>query len=342
MAISSLDEGYEVGDLSVYPEEIDSTTELYAVRNNAETTLKNSLTFAGKTIVVEDATSFPSAGIIRVGPQIEEPTSPELIVYGSRTSTVFKDLQRGFAGSRQNFWCTGSLVANAVSAEPHNAVKDAIINIQQNLGLTTAEATSADETGPLNGILREMENKFLAPRPFFRATYLKGAPPLTVRFQNFTGSDPIRFLWDFGDGSSSIERNPTHIYQQEGIFTVTLTVITSTGGQGIATKTNYIEVSEENKLPFFYVQPLIGTSIETADELGGEPTSFEFVDQTDGEIVERFWIFDDGTDENQTDPNIHTTEHIYESPGSYDPSLIVVLSNSETRRVFFQDTLVVT
>src|SRR4051812_47666329 len=102
--ISSLDAGYKTGDLSIYPSGIDTTDTLYTVRNNAETFLTQGLTYSGKFIVVNDATKFPPAGLLRVG--------TELIYYGARTNTLFQDLKRGFAGSRQNQWPTGTAVGN--------------------------------------------------------------------------------------------------------------------------------------------------------------------------------------------------------------------------------------
>jgi PKD repeat protein len=55
----------------------------------------------------------------------------------------------------------------------------------------------------------------------------EGAPPLTVKFQGYVEEDeggPWKFAWDFGDGSTSTEQNPTHIYKTEGEYTASLTV----------------------------------------------------------------------------------------------------------------------
>ncbi|GAI26420.1 unnamed protein product, partial [marine sediment metagenome] len=278
---------YTTGDLSVYPEAIDSTDTLYEAKNNARTNLKNSLSYSSRIVVVNDTSSFPDQGLIRVGPDIGEPGSPELIYYGTKTATTFKDLVRGFTGSRQNFWQKGSIAANAIMAEHHNALKDAVLNIQSNLGIDQSAFAAATETGPLNGILRQQENRFLSPKPSFRSTYTSGVSPLVVRFHNFSRSDPLRYLWNFGDGTNSTEENPTHTYLNEGTFTVTLEMINSTGGTGIAQKLNYIEVNDDLTQPFFYVTPLSGTSVETANALtaGGsptDPTTFDLVDQTDG------------------------------------------------------------
>jgi PKD repeat protein len=51
-------------------------------------------------------------------------------------------------------------------------------------------------------------------------------------------------LWDFGDGTTSTEQNPTHTYMYKNIadYTVSLT-ITGIGGSGTETKTNYIHLN---------------------------------------------------------------------------------------------------
>ncbi len=47
-----------------------------------------------------------------------------------------------------------------------------------------------------------------------------GCAPYTVNFRN-TGRG-ASFLWNFGDGTTSTERNPSHTYTQGGVYTVTL------------------------------------------------------------------------------------------------------------------------
>jgi len=55
-------------------------------------------------------------------------------------------------------------------------------------------------------------------------------------------SAPTSWLWDFGDGSTSTEQNPVHIYESEGSFTVKLTA-TNSAGSDTETKENYITTS---------------------------------------------------------------------------------------------------
>lgn len=336
--LSSLDQNYVTGALSNFPDNLDTKDSLYEVKNNAETKLRTSLSYNGKLIIVEDASLFPEKGLLRIGPPPGKSGAAELIYYNLRTNDTFKELTRGFAGSRQNQWPAGSWATNAVTAEPHNAVKDAILNIQEKIG---TKNTPAD--GSLNDRLNYLEARFLAPKASFRAFPKKGPVNTKIRFQNFSEGDVVRYLWDFGDGTQSTDKHPQHTYLQEGLFTVKLSVITSTGGQGIATKDNYIEISNQEKESFFYVSPQeIGTSNVTAIQNGTTPTNFKFVDQTDGDVRQRFWIFGDGTENLvEENPNIHEIEHIYENPGVYDPSLLVVFSDENIRRIFLTKKVVV-
>lgn len=341
--ISSLDDGYETGDLSVFPVAIDDKDILYTATNNSKTALKQTLSYNGQTIIVEDTSSFPDKGIIRVGFTSEGQGNFELIAYNKKTGNTFQQLKRGFAGSKQNVWRPGeAYVTNSVVAEHHNAIKDALINIEVDLGLK-----ENPDPLSLNGILKQQEVRFLTPKPLFRAFPTKGPPSLQVRFQNFTTGHIVRHLWDFGDGGTSLERNPTHTYLQEGQYTVKLNIITSTGAQGVATKNLYITVDADENIPFFYVDSVLNPySVETASALtdGGNPTepkTFVFVDQSDGDIVQRNWVFGDGNQYTENHPDNHTISHIYSTPGEYDLTLILIYSNRRLKKVNLPEPLVV-
>ncbi|MEN6384979.1 MAG: PKD domain-containing protein [Phycisphaerales bacterium] len=50
------------------------------------------------------------------------------------------------------------------------------------------------------------------------------------------------WLWNFGDGTTSRDQNPVHLYTQPGIFNVSLKVTDATGATQTETKQNYIRV----------------------------------------------------------------------------------------------------
>lgn len=62
-----------------------------------------------------------------------------------------------------------------------------------------------------------------------------------VQFNDHSTNGPTSWLWDFGDGSTSIEQNPAHVYSQPGVYTVTLTAANA-GGNNTVTEMDYITV----------------------------------------------------------------------------------------------------
>jgi len=83
-----------------------------------------------------------------------------------------------------------------------------------------------------------------SPSTAFSATPLIGCTPLPVQLSNLTPTQPgLVYDWNFGNGSSSSEENPLHVYTQAGSFSVTLT---ATNGFGCATTVslpNYVNVT---------------------------------------------------------------------------------------------------
>lgn len=59
-----------------------------------------------------------------------------------------------------------------------------------------------------------------------------GCAPFTVNF-NSNGVNAQGYIWDFGDGTTSVEVNPTHVYQDEGVYTVMLVGYDSTSCSGL-------------------------------------------------------------------------------------------------------------
>jgi len=68
------------------------------------------------------------------------------------------------------------------------------------------------------------------PLAQFTADQTEGLAPLTVQFTNQSTGDITSWYWEFGDGETSTEQNPSHTYNSTGYFTVSLTV-TGPGGR---------------------------------------------------------------------------------------------------------------
>jgi PKD repeat protein len=73
----------------------------------------------------------------------------------------------------------------------------------------------------------------------FYSSRRRGTQTTYVRFYNQSSGDISSWLWDFGDGETSTEQKPTHIYTVPGTYTVSLTV-SGPGGSDTEIEENYI------------------------------------------------------------------------------------------------------
>ncbi|MCA9995152.1 MAG: PKD domain-containing protein, partial [Anaerolineales bacterium] len=148
---------------------------------------------------------------------------------------------------------------------------------------------------------------FIPPSPTadFSATPLTGLNPLTVQFSD-ESSHAGTWLWDFGDGNSSTEQNPSHIYTTAGTYDVSLTV-TNSQGDDTRTRTDYVTVTN----------PPAPTAAFTSDtQAGTSPLTVQFTDQSTNSPTSWAWDFGDGNSSTERNPS-----HIYNTIGSYTVSL---------------------
>jgi PKD repeat protein len=81
----------------------------------------------------------------------------------------------------------------------------------------------------------------------FDAENIAGGSPLTVTFKNNSFEGVQSYFWEFGDGQTSTEKNPVHIYQNQGVYSVTLTV-TGPAGSSSEKKINLIRAGEPSSV----------------------------------------------------------------------------------------------
>ncbi len=58
--------------------------------------------------------------------------------------------------------------------------------------------------------------------------------PLTIRFFDMSRGSPGSRAWDFGDGTTSSDQSPVHIYRQPGLYNVTLVVTRDDGSRRVS------------------------------------------------------------------------------------------------------------
>jgi gliding motility-associated-like protein len=136
-----------------------------------------------------------------------------------------------------------------------------------------------------------------------------------VQFTDLT-NEADEWLWDFGDGGSSINKNPSHQYADTGLFTVTLYAKNNGCAQSLI-KTNYIKVKPP--IARFDYQNNCDARLR-----------FDFIDRSVG-ATSWFWNFGDGTTSTDQNP-----VHIFPSFQIYNVTLTVTndtCSNSITKSI---------
>jgi len=165
----------------------------------------------------------------------------------------------------------------------------------ESLGNHTIKATSVDNNGSSTSdqvTVKLIEGAYTA----FTANPTSGDAPLTVNFTDQSNNNPTSWEWDFGDGSSSIEQNPSHTYNEMGSYDVSLTA-TNQDGSETKTETNFILVKGTFTDPRdsqTYSIVTIGTQTWFAENLNYEtPDSWWYEDdETNGDLYGRLYTWD--------------------------------------------------
>jgi PKD repeat protein len=132
-----------------------------------------------------------------------------------------------------------------------------------------------------------------------------GDVPLQINFTNLTNRDLNNWYWDFGDGTTGTEKNPTHTYITAGYFSVKLI-----GNDGYITDSityqNLIFTKQSYKLDF------------TADPMTGTiPLLVNFTNLTNKDLINWYWNFGDGGTSTEKNPS-----HTYNYEGTFNVILI--------------------
>lgn len=160
------------------------------------------------------------------------------------------------------------------------------------------------------------------PQALFTASPVEHMIPFTANFDGTLSYDPdgriVFYLWNFGDGAAGSGPQAMHVYEEDGEYTVLLTVIDDRGISGSSS----LMVQALNPLPSatFSYKPKSWDSRVSKYIVGcNERITFDASESTDdGEIVAYDWNFGDG--ETAQD---EVVEHHYPCAGTYNVVLTV-------------------
>ena len=132
--------------------------------------------------------------------------------------------------------------------------------------------------------------------------------PALVNFSASSSSGLI-YQWNFGDGSTSTSKNPSHTYLTNGIFDVSLIVTNAGGCSDTLTKTALVKI-----------KPPIIESLKGVPYLGCTPytANLSAVINSPDAVMSWLWYFGDGSTSTLPAPS-----HVYSTPGTYDLKLII-------------------
>lgn len=137
----------------------------------------------------------------------------------------------------------GNSTSNPTNRNVTNSTLTSITNFRNTLGFCLDQGCEAS----------------LAPVCSFIADNDSGCGgSLTVNFSDTSENTPNTWEWDFGDGNSSNEKNPTHTFSG-GEFTVSLLVANDIGDSNVVTQT--ITVSNGEQYPLVNVGPVDNNEI---------------------------------------------------------------------------------
>lgn len=183
-------------------------------------------------------------------------------------------------------------------------------------GSYTVTLTVTNASGSNTLVRTQYINVYATPTVDFSPSTTSGCFPLHVQFQDLSSAGAGNFitswLWDFGNGVTSTLQNPSVVYNNAGVYSVTLRVTNDKGCTKVLSRTNYINVTTGVDAGFTNTQPTVCQA----------PADISFTNTSTGPpTLSYLWDFGDGNFSAAVNP-VHT----YTANGTYIVSLITFSS----------------
>ncbi|MFN8283382.1 MAG: PKD domain-containing protein [Chitinophagales bacterium] len=150
-----------------------------------------------------------------------------------------------------------------------------------------------------------------------------------ITFNNLSTGNNLKFLWDFGDGTTSTDSTPTHVFADERNYDIKLKAYDGTGCEDNKTKNAFVRIKN------LHVNFTASPTFKTCPDLISD---FQLQAPPNTEYKNIIWDFGNG---NQSNNNNTHPQSVYTRSDSFDVKLVVVDTNNCSDTILKKDYIIV-
>jgi gliding motility-associated-like protein len=240
-------------------------------------------------------------------------------ICAQQTKAVFTNtsITDGIHNITTYVWNYGDNSTETLTGPPFEHTYTMVGNYNVSLKIT-------DSYGCVDSITKQNIVSSTKPIANFTTNDTLSCPTKNITFIN--QSTPINntatYVWNFGDQLSATEINPTHVYNADGLYTVSLKVTDAFGCVDSIVKNNLISIKSPKALF------TISDNFKTCP-----PLIANFTNNSVNNIANN-WNFDDGTTSSLVSPS-----HVFTTAGTYNTKLVVT-SNGGCQDSLLQQVII--
>lgn len=204
-----------------------STSSVFTVNDMLASSSISAITASSSGIITTNSTTIISNSVVDynttvrtvrrhsiVKTNVSAPSTPTLASKTATSITLTANSLNQFSKDSESMWQDSEIFTGLTASTEYIFV----VRVKET-GTTNASVASGGISITTNSL----------PIAAFTTNPQGGAIPLTVNFTNNSSIDTTSYLWDFGNGATSTEENPSYTYITSGIFSVSLSVGNSNG-----------------------------------------------------------------------------------------------------------------
>lgn len=150
-----------------------------------------------------------------------------------------------------------------------------------------------------------------------------------IKFNNLSTGNNLKYLWDFGDGTTSTDTTPTHVYTTERNYNVKLKAYDGSGCEDNATKNAFVRIKN------LHVNFTASPTFKTCPDL---ISNFQLQAPANTQYKNIIWDFGNG---NQSNSNNTKPQSVYTRSDSFDVKLVVIDTNNCVDTVLKENYIIV-